>query len=121
MAILVTGGAGYIGSVMVDLLSERNEPVVVLDNLGRGHRGALDESVPFYQGNIGDRALVQQICKEHQIEACIHFAALAYVGESVADPKHYFENNVGRELPYSTFCSALGCADLSSPRPVQLM
>src|SRR5260221_7755866 len=98
MAILVTGGAGYIGSVMVDLLSERNEPVVVLDNLARGHRGALDERVPFYQGNIGDRALVQQICKEHQIEACIHFAALAYVGESVADPKRYFENNVGQGI-----------------------
>jgi len=98
MAILVTGGAGYIGSVMVDLLSERNEPVVVLDSLARGHRGALDERVPFYQGNIGDRALVQQICKEHQIEACIHFAALAYVGESVADPKHYFENNVGQGI-----------------------
>jgi UDP-glucose 4-epimerase len=98
MAILVTGGAGYIGSVMVDLLSERNEPVVVLDNLGRGHRGALDERVPFYQGDIGDRALVQQICKEHQIEACIHFAALAYVGESVADPRRYFENNVGQGI-----------------------
>lgn len=98
MAILVTGGAGYIGSVMVDLLSERNEPVVVLDNLARGHRVALDEHVPFYQGNIGDRALVQQICKEHQIEACVHFAALADVGESVADPKHYFENNVGQGI-----------------------
>ena len=98
MAILVTGGAGYIGSVMVDLLNERNEPVVVLDNLARGHRGALDERVPFYQGDIGDRTLVQQICQEHQIEACIHFAALAYVGESVADPKRYFENNLGQGI-----------------------
>ncbi len=98
MAILVTGGAGYIGSVMVDLLSERNEPVVVLDNLARGHRGALDERVPFYEGSIGDRTLVKQICQEHQIEACIHFAALAYVGESVADPRRYFENNVGQGI-----------------------
>jgi UDP-glucose 4-epimerase len=94
MAILVTGGAGYIGSVMVDLLSEQKERVIVLDDLSRGHRGALDESVPFYQGATGDRALVQRICQEQKIETCIHFAALAYVGESVANPKLYFQKNV---------------------------
>ena len=94
MTILVTGGAGYIGSVLVDLLVDRNEPVVVLDDLVRGHRAALDESVPFYQGSTGDRSLVERICQEHKIEACIHFAAMAYVGESVANPKKYFEKNV---------------------------
>ncbi len=94
MAILVTGGAGYIGSVMVDLLSEQGERVIVLDDLVRGHRGALDESVPFFQGSTGDRALVQRICEEHKIESCIHFAALAYVAESVTDPRLYFEKNV---------------------------
>ncbi len=94
MAILVTGGAGYIGSVMVELLREKGEQVVVIDNLFRGHRAAIDASVPFYQGRVGDRALVERICVEHQIEACIHFAALAYVGESVKEPKLYFENNV---------------------------
>ena len=94
MAILVTGGAGYIGSVMVDLLSEQGEQVIVLDDLVRGHRGALDESVPFFQGSTGDRALVGRICQEHDIESCIHFAALAYVGESVAEPKLYFQKNV---------------------------
>jgi UDP-glucose 4-epimerase len=94
MAILVTGGAGYIGSVMVELLHAKGEQVVVLDSLSRGHRAAVDESVPFYQGAIGDRALVQRICQQHDIESCIHFAALAYVGESVASPKLYFENNV---------------------------
>ncbi len=94
MAILVTGGAGYIGSVMVELLRERGEQVVVLDNLFRGHREAVDLSVPFYQGRIGDRELVGRICAEHQIEDCVHFAALAYVGESVSNPKLYFENNV---------------------------
>ncbi len=94
MAVLVTGGAGYIGSVMVDLLSEQGEQVIVLDDLVRGHRGALDESIPFFQGSTGDRALVERICQEHDIESCIHFAALAYVGESVAEPKLYFQKNV---------------------------
>jgi UDP-glucose 4-epimerase len=98
MAILVTGGAGYIGSVMVELLRARGEAVVVLDNLFRGHRAAVDASVPFYEGQIGDRELVKRICAEHQIEACIHFAAAAYVGESVTDPQFYFENNVAQGI-----------------------
>ncbi|MEO6725559.1 MAG: UDP-glucose 4-epimerase GalE, partial [Blastocatellia bacterium] len=98
MAILVTGGAGYIGSVTVEMLREKGEQVVVLDNLFRGHRAAVDASVPFYEGNVGDRALVSRICQQHDIEACIHFAALAYVGESVAQPKLYFENNVGQGI-----------------------
>ncbi|MDT7780725.1 MAG: UDP-glucose 4-epimerase [Acidobacteriota bacterium] len=98
MAVLVTGGAGYIGSVMVDQLVERGERVVVLDNVSRGHTQALDEEVPFYQGRIGDRELVERICREHSVEACIHFAALAYVGESVSDPRLYFENNVAQGL-----------------------
>jgi UDP-glucose 4-epimerase len=95
MAILVTGGAGYIGSVMVEQLVERGERVVVLDDLSRGHHGAVDDAAPFYEGRTGDRELVGRICREHSVEACIHFAALAYVGESVSDPKRYFENNVG--------------------------
>src|SRR5262249_47385606 len=94
MAILVTGGAGYIGSVMVEILREQDHQVVVLDNLCRGHRAAVDRSVPFYEGNIGDRSLVSRICREHKIDACIHFAALAYVGESVREPRMYFVNNV---------------------------
>jgi UDP-glucose 4-epimerase len=94
MAILVTGGAGYIGSVMVEQLVERGERVVVLDDLSRGHHGAVDDAAPFYEGRTGDRELVGRICREHSVEACIHFAALAYVGESVSDPKRYFENNV---------------------------
>lgn len=92
--MLVTGGAGYIGSVMVDQLLDKGEQVVVIDDVSRGHRAALDESVPYYQGRTGDRELVARICREHDIEACIHFAALAYVGESVTEPKRYFENNV---------------------------
>lgn len=95
MSILVTGGAGYIGSVTVDLLRARGEHVVVLDDLRRGHREALDAEVPLYTGSVGDRTLVARVCHEHTIEACVHFAALAYVGESVTDPRIYFERNVG--------------------------
>ncbi len=94
MTVLVTGGAGYIGSVTVDRLRAKGEHVVVLDDLGRGHRSAVKQDVPFYQGRVGDRALVARIAGEHKIEACVHFAALAYVGESVAEPQKYFENNV---------------------------
>jgi UDP-glucose 4-epimerase len=94
MAILVTGGAGYIGSVTVERLRAKGEHVVVLDDLVQGHRLALDEDIPFYQGNIGDRALLACIARDHELEACIHFAALAYVGESVTQPGKYFENNV---------------------------
>lgn len=92
--ILVTGGAGYIGSVTVDLLRERGEGIVVLDNLCRGHRAAIAREVPFYEGSVGDRELIARIAGAHELEACIHFAALAYVGESVAEPDRYFENNV---------------------------
>lgn len=98
MTILVTGGAGYIGSVTVELLRAQGENVVVLDNLCRGHRAALAPDVPFYEGDIGDQALVARIASEHDIESCIHFAAFAYVGESVAEPSRYFENNVGQGI-----------------------
>ncbi len=94
MPILVTGGAGYIGSVTVERLIEKGEKVVVLDDLFRGHREAVSAGVRFYQGRVGDRALVSRILAEHKIEACVHFAALAYVGESMAEPQKYYENNV---------------------------
>lgn len=98
MAILVTGGAGYIGSVTVERLRESNEEIVVLDDLSRGHRAALDASMPFYQGRVGDRALIERIVRKHEVDSCIHFAALAYVGESVAKPADYFENNVAQGI-----------------------
>ncbi len=96
MSVLLTGGAGYIGSVTVELLRQRGADVVVLDDLFRGHRGAVPPEIPFYRGNVGDGALVGRIVREHGVEACIHFAALALVGESVADPAHYYENNVAQ-------------------------
>jgi UDP-glucose 4-epimerase len=91
--ILVTGGAGYIGGVTAELLLASGEQVVVLDNLSRGYRAAVPSNALFFQGNVGDRELVARIAREHDLEACIHFAAFAYVGESVADPTLYFENN----------------------------
>jgi UDP-glucose 4-epimerase len=98
MAILVTGAAGYIGSVTAELLRAKGEQIVVLDDVSRGHRGALDPSVPFYQGRVGDRDLLARITSEHSIESCVHFAALAYVGESVLEPAKYFENNVAQGI-----------------------
>ena len=98
MSVMVTGGAGYIGSVTVELLRRSGEPDVVLDNLSRGHRAAVATDVPFYRGDVGDRALVSSIVQDHSVECCIHFAALAYVGESVQHPSLYFENNVAQPL-----------------------
>jgi UDP-glucose 4-epimerase len=98
MAILVTGGAGYIGSVTIERLLAKGEHVVVLDDLARGHRAAVPADIPFYQGKIGDRDLVARIAREHALESCIHFAALIEVGESVLDPAKYFENNVGQGI-----------------------
>jgi UDP-glucose 4-epimerase len=95
MAILVTGGAGYIGSVTIECLLAKGERIVVLDDLVHGHRAALPPDVPLYEGKTGDRDLVGRIVREHDVESCIHFAALIEVGESVLDPAKYFENNVG--------------------------
>jgi len=94
MAILVTGGAGYIGSVTVEELRQKGEDVVVIDNLVYGHRSAISRSIPFYKGSIGDQDLVKTILDEHPISSCMHFSAYAYVGESVEKPNKYYENNV---------------------------
>jgi UDP-glucose 4-epimerase len=98
MAILITGGAGYIGSVTTELLRARGEQVVVIDNLSRGYRDAVAPEIPFYEGNVGDRELVARIAREHDIDACVHFAAFAYVGESVSQPTLYYENNVAQGI-----------------------
>ena len=98
MAILVTGGAGYIGSVAVEDLVEKGEEVVVIDNLVYGHRAAVSEGAVLYEGDIGDRKFVSGILSERQIDACMHFSAYAYVGESVEDPGKYFHNNFSATL-----------------------
>jgi UDP-glucose 4-epimerase len=93
MAVLVTGGAGYIGSAFVERLLNAGEPVIVLDDLSRGHRAAVDPRARFYCGRTGDRELVSRIVHEHAVDACAHFAAFAYVGESVSEPARYYDNN----------------------------
>ena len=93
MAVLVTGGAGYIGSAFVEQQVAAGEEVVVLDDLSRGHRAAVDPGAIFYEGRTGDRALVARIAKNHPVDACVHFAAFAYVGESVTEPARYYDNN----------------------------
>src|ERR1700735_163978 len=98
MTILVTGGAGYIGSVTIERLRANREDVVVLDDLAYGHREAVDPGVDFYHGKVGDSPLLERIAKEHQLEPCIHFAALTAVGESVTEPAKYFENNVAQGI-----------------------
>src|ERR1700674_750917 len=93
MAVLVTGGAGYIGSHMVYQLSDDGHYIVVLDNLSAGFRWAVPDSVAFYVGDSGDGKLLGQIIAKHQIDAIIHFAAWVVVPDSVADPLGYYRNN----------------------------
>jgi UDP-glucose 4-epimerase len=93
MTILVTGGAGYIGSHMVHDLAEAGESVVVLDNLSTGFRFLIPPSIPFVAGSTGDRALVADVMAQHRVSAIIHFAASIVVPESVADPLSYYSNN----------------------------
>jgi UDP-glucose 4-epimerase len=123
--ILVTGGAGYIGSVTAEELLKAGYSVVVLDNLSEGHREAVPKGVPFYQGNVGDAALLARIFSEHKIAAVMHFAALALVGESVKYPERYHENNVVqtvtlldsmREHDVTTFIFSSSCSVFGEPR-----
>ncbi|WP_138420603.1 UDP-glucose 4-epimerase GalE [Aquibacillus sediminis] len=93
MTILVTGGAGYIGSHTVLYLQEQGEKVVVLDSLQKGHKQAVVD-VPFYQGELHDNAVLDRIFVDNKIDAVIHFAADSLVGESVKDPLKYYDNNV---------------------------
>ena len=94
MAILVCGGAGYIGSHAVHALVEKGEEVVIVDNLQTGHRGALNPAAKFYEGDIRDASVLDRIFTENKIEAVIHFAANSLVGESMEKPLLYFNNNV---------------------------
>jgi UDP-glucose 4-epimerase len=91
--ILVTGGAGYIGSHVVLQLRERGESVVVLDDLSRGFRQSVGDT-PLVVGDIGDRDLVTRLLRDHGVDTVIHFAAFTIVPESVRDPLKYYANNV---------------------------
>lgn len=98
MKVLVAGGAGYIGSHCVrQLLAAGHEPVVV-DNLVYGHRHAVAPEIPFYDVDFGDAAAIVRVFNEHRIDVVMHFAAYAYVGESVTNPIKYYRNNLAAPL-----------------------
>jgi UDP-glucose 4-epimerase len=93
MTILVTGGAGYIGSHMVHMLADAGERVVVLDNLSTGFEWAMPKGVPLVVGETGDQLRVAALIAEHRVDAIIHFAASIVVPDSVRDPLGYYRNN----------------------------
>lgn len=121
VTVLVTGGAGYIGSHTVRRLRELGHRVVVLDSLITGHRRAV-LGAPLVVGDIADVDLVRQVCADHGVTACVHFAAFKNVGESMAHPERYWHNNVAgsaaliegllaadvRQLVFSSSCSVYG-------------
>ncbi|ERJ13098.1 UDP-glucose 4-epimerase GalE [Haloplasma contractile] len=94
MAVLVCGGAGYIGSHTVYELIDNEYDVVIIDNLQTGHRNAIHEKARFYEGDIRDRDFLNQVLENETIDAVIHFAANSLVGESMTDPYTYYDNNV---------------------------
>lgn len=96
MAVLVTGGAGYIGSHMVWALLDAGEEVVVLDRLSTGFRWAVPDAARFYFGDVGDRDLLKRIFEENRIDAILHFAGSIVVPQSVAHPLEYYENNTSK-------------------------
>jgi UDP-glucose 4-epimerase len=96
LPVLVTGGAGYIGSHAVLALSDAGWPVAVIDNLTTGFRWAVPEQVPFYQGDIEDAGLLAQVFAEQQIGAVMHFAGSIIVPESVDNPLKYYHNNTAK-------------------------
>jgi UDP-glucose 4-epimerase len=94
MNILVTGGAGYIGSVVVEETLRAGHKTVVFDNLVKGHREMVAPDATFVEGDLLDRELLSKTFREHEIEAVVHMAAYSLVGESVTDPAKYYANNV---------------------------
>lgn len=122
MKILVTGGAGYIGSVTTEQLLNEGHCVVVFDNLERGHRAALDQRAEFIHGDLRDYAAIERALLQTRPEAVVHFAAYALVGESMEHPELYFGNNVrgginlaeamlkagARRIVFSSTCAIYG-------------
>ena len=98
MRVLVTGGAGYIGSVVAEELLQAGHEVVVIDNLSRGHRQAVPENAELRVGELADRAGLDQLFRSHTIDAVMHFAALIEAGESMKAPEEFFRNNTANAL-----------------------
>jgi len=96
--VLVTGGAGYIGSVVAHELVKSGHRVVVYDNLSHGYRAAVPNQAEFVQADVGDRSAITKALRDHKIEAVMHFAAMIEVGESMRVPERYFQNNTAATL-----------------------
>jgi len=96
---LLTGAAGYVGSHVLRLFLEQGQKCVVLDDLSKGHRLAVPSGVPFYQANISDENVLDEIFKAHTIAGVLHFAGFIEVGESMQNPAKYFENNLFAAIP----------------------
>ncbi|MEM9332748.1 MAG: UDP-glucose 4-epimerase GalE [Pseudomonadota bacterium] len=107
MTVLVTGGAGYIGSHMVWELIDHKIDLVVVDNLQTGFRAAVPEGVPFVEGNIGDQDFMHEVLKAHKVDAIIHFAGSVVVPESLENPLKYYENNTGNSR--NLLAAAIAC------------
>ena len=128
--VLVTGGAGYIGSHAVLALTDAGWPVSVIDNLTTGFRWAVTDDVPFYQGDIADADLMARICTEQGIRAIMHFAGSIIVPESVKNPLKYYENNtvksraliaaaVAAGVPHMIFSSTAATYGIPAVSPVR--
>ena len=98
MKILVVGGAGYIGSICTELLLDEGHEAAVFDNLGEGHRSAVDSRARFIKGDLAEREKIQATLSSTRPDAVMHFAASALVGESMSDPSKYFRNNISNGL-----------------------
>jgi UDP-glucose 4-epimerase len=129
-AVLVTGGAGYIGSHAVWTLKDTGWRVVVLDNLSSGFRFAVPQDVPFYEGDVSDMALIGRIVADHDIGAVMHFAGSIIVPESVENPLKYYRNNtaasralieaaVAAGVPHFIFSSTAAVYGIPQHSPVQ--
>jgi UDP-glucose 4-epimerase len=110
--ILVTGGAGYIGSVITERLLQRGDTPIVFDNFSQGHRDALPPGVEIVQADLGDVPAVEQVFREHRIEAVVHMAAVSLVGDSVRQPLRYYRENVAHLLPLVDVMLRSGCGRL---------
>ena len=109
MNVLVTGGAGYIGSVCVEELIQQGHSVSIVDNLQEGHREAVLTEATLYEGNFGDKRLLREIFDKKKIEAVIHFAAETTVAFSMTDPQLYFINNVVNGVNLLEIMKEFGC------------
>jgi UDP-glucose 4-epimerase len=129
MTVLVTGGAGYIGSHMVLELLDAGERVAVIDDLSTGHAWAVAKEARFVEGDVGDQALLRRMIEEHRVDAIIHFAGSIVVPDSIADPLGYYLNNTVNSralievavkcgVPHFIFSSTAAVYGMSGDRPL---